>query len=214
MDNQPLSNSAVLATLPVPMSHSKVEDIVALFIGTFLLSFAINIIQQGGIMTGGTAGLALLLHYVFNVSFGTLFFCINIPFFYLAYKKMGLQLVLKTVAAIGLVSFFSELNPSFFSLENINPIYASLIANIILGVSFLILFRHKSSMGGINLLAMFMNEKYGISVGKFQMFVDISILIASAFFVDFNLLMISIMGAVVLNLIIAMNHRKDRYVAS
>ena len=46
------------------------------------------------------------------------------------------------------------------------------------------------------------------------MFVDISILIASAFFVDFNLLMISIMGAVVLNLIIAMNHRKDRYVAS
>lgn len=69
-------------------------------------------------------------------------------------------------------------------------------------------------MGGINLLAMFMNEKYGISVGKFQMFVDISILIASAFFVDFNLLMISIMGAVVLNMIIAMNHRKDRYVAS
>lgn len=127
---------------------------------------------------------------------------------------MGLQLVLKTVAAIGLVSFFAELNPSFFSLENINPIYASLIANIILGVSFLILFRHKSSMGGINLLAMFMNEKYGISVGKFQMFVDISILIASAFFVDFNLLMISIMGAVVLNMIIAMNHRKDRYVAS
>jgi uncharacterized membrane-anchored protein YitT (DUF2179 family) len=45
------------------------------------------------------------------------------------------------------------------------------------------------------------------------MFVDISILIASAFFVDFSLLMISIMGAVVLNLIIAMNHRKDRYVA-
>jgi len=214
MDNQPLSNPAVLASLPAPMSHSKVEDVVALFIGTFLLSFAINIIQQGGIMTGGTAGLALLLHYVFHVSLGTLFFCINIPFFYLAYKKMGLQLVLKTVAAIGLVSFFAELNPSFFSLENINPIYASLIANIILGVSFLILFRHKSSMGGINLLAMFMNEKYGISVGKFQMFVDISILIASAFFVDFNLLMISIMGAVVLNMIIAMNHRKDRYVAS
>ena len=214
MDNQPLSNPAVLASLPAPMSHSKVEDVVALFIGTFLLSFAINIIQQGGIMTGGTAGLALLLHYVFHVSFGTLFFCINIPFFYLAYKKMGLQLVLKTVAAIGLVSFFAELNPSFFSLENINPIYASLIANIILGVSFLILFRHKSSMGGINLLAMFMNEKYGISIGKFQMFVDICILIASAFFVDFNLLMISIMGAVVLNMIIAMNHRKDRYVAS
>ena len=214
MDNQPLSNPAVLASLPAPMSHSKVEDVVALFIGTLLLSFAINIIQQGGIMTGGTAGLALLLHYVFNVSFGTLFFGINIPFFYLAYKKMGLQVVLKTMAAIGLVSVFSEFNPQFFSLENINPVYASLIANIILGVSFLILFRHRSSMGGINLLAMFIHEKYGISVGKFQMFVDISILIASAFFVDLNLLIISIMGAVVLNMIIAMNHRKDRYVAS
>ena len=126
---------------------------------------------------------------------------------------MGLQVVLRTMAAIGLVSCFAEINPAFFSLENINPIYASLIANIILGVSFLILFRHKSSMGGINLLAMLLNEKYNISMGKFQMFVDISILIASAFFVDLNLLIISIMGAVVLNLIIAMNHRKDRYVA-
>ena len=125
---------------------------------------------------------------------------------------MGLQVVLKTVAAIGLVSIFTEINPHFIDLQNVNPIYASIIANIILGMSFLILFRHKSSMGGINLLALFLHEKYNISVGKFQMFVDISILIASAFYVDFNLLLISIMGVIILNMIIAMNHRKDRYV--
>lgn len=212
MDTQPSSHSAVLVPLKMPISHSKIEDIIALLIGTFLLSFAISIIQQGGIMTGGTAGLALLLHYVFNSPFGLLFFGINIPFFYLAYQKMGLQVVLKTVAAIGLVSIFAEINPHFIDLQNVNPVYASIIANIILGMSFLILFRHKSSMGGINLLALFLHEKYNISVGKFQMFVDISILIASAFYVDFNLLLISIMGVVILNMIIAMNHRKDRYV--
>ena len=42
---------------------------------------------------------------------------------------------------------------------------------------------------------------------------DISILLASVAFVSWTLLAISILGAIILNLILALNHRPDRYVA-
>ena len=64
--------------------HSKIEDALAMLIGTFILSFAMTLLQQAGIMTGGTAGLSLLIHYVTDIKFGVLFFLINIPFYYFA----------------------------------------------------------------------------------------------------------------------------------
>ncbi|WP_228285054.1 YitT family protein [Acinetobacter rathckeae] len=205
------------STAPNAMStvdaHTKIEDMLAMLIGTFILSFALNLLQFSGIMTGGTAGLSLLIHYITGLKFGTVFFLINIPFYYFAYKKMGIALVIKTFIAVLLLSAFAEIMPQFIKIQSINPFYATIVANLIMGISFLILFRHRSSLGGVNLLALYLQSKFNISAGKFQMGVDLSILIASAFFVEWHLLAISILGAIVLNFVIAMNHKSSRYIA-
>ena len=49
--------SLVSPVMPVIDQHSKIEDGLAMLIGTFILSFTMNLLQQAGIMTGGTAGL-------------------------------------------------------------------------------------------------------------------------------------------------------------
>ena len=72
--------SVVSSVMPVIDRHSKIEDGLAMLIGTFILSFAMMLLQQAGIMTGGTAGLSLLIHYITDLKFGILFFLINIPF--------------------------------------------------------------------------------------------------------------------------------------
>jgi len=205
--------SLVSPVMPVIDQHSKIEDALAMLIGTFMLSFAMTLLQQAGIMTGGTAGLSLLIHYITDIKFGVLFFLINIPFYYFAYKKMGLALVVKTFIAVALLAGFTEIIPHFFHLSDVNPIYATLFANVLMGVSFLILFRHRSSLGGINLLALYLQERFKIPAGKVQMGIDITILLTSLFFVDWKLILISILGAVVLNSIILLNHKNSRYVA-
>ena len=43
--------------------------------------------------------------------------------------------------------------------------------------------------------------------------IDVAILLTSLFFVDWKLVLISILGAVILNLIILLNHKNSRYVA-
>ncbi|MCW2483585.1 YitT family protein, partial [Candidatus Symbiopectobacterium sp. NZEC135] len=46
---------------------------------------------------------------------------------------------------------------------------------------------------------------------KFQMALDVVIVLASLFVVSIPMLVVSVLGAVILNLIIAMNHRPGRY---
>lgn len=205
--------SLVSPVMPVIDQHSKIEDALAMLIGTFILSFAMTLLQQAGIMTGGTAGLSLLLHYITDIKFGVLFFLINIPFYYFAYKKMGIALVVKTFIAVALLAGFTEIIPQFFHLSDVNPIYATIFANVLMGVSFLILFRHRSSLGGINLLALYLQERFNIAAGKVQLGIDLIILLASLFFVDWKLILISILGVIILNSIVLLNHKTTRYVA-
>ncbi|MGA6137524.1 YitT family protein [Acinetobacter dispersus] len=205
--------SLVSPVMPVIDQHSKIEDALAMLIGTFILSFAMTLLKQAGIMAGGTAGLSLLLHYITDIKFGVLFFLINIPFYYFAYKKMGIALVVKTFIAVALLAGFTEMIPQFFHLSDVNPIYATIFANVLMGVSFLILFRHRSSLGGINLLALYLQERFNIAAGKVQLGIDLIILLASLFFVDWKLILISILGVIILNSIVLLNHKTTRYVA-
>ena len=205
--------SVVSSVMPVIDRHSKIEDGLAMLIGTFILSFAMMLLHQAGIMTGGTAGLSLLIHYITDLKFGILFFLINIPFYYFAYQKMGMALVIKTFIAVALLAGFTEIIPHFFHLSSVNPIYATIFANVLMGVSFLILFRHRSSLGGVNLLALYLQERFKIPAGKVQMAIDVVILLTSLFFVDWQLILVSILGAIILNSIILLNHKSSRYVA-
>lgn len=193
------------------LSHSLLEDVLAILIGTLMVSFGVVLLRQSGALTGGTAGMAFLLHYLTHISFGTAFFLLNLPFYYLSIRRMGWKFTIKTFSAVLLVSLFSDLHPLFIHMDKLNPFYATLFGSVIMGLGFIVLFRHKASLGGVNILALYLQEKYGIRAGKLQMGVDIVIVLASLFVVSIPMLIASVLGATILNLIIAMNHRPGRY---
>lgn len=193
--------------------HSIQEDILAIVIATAMISFALLLLRQAGVMTGGTAGIALFLHYSYAVPFGMAFFALNLPLYYLALRRMGLAFTLKTFCAVGLVSFFSDFHGQFIHIDQLQPLYAALIGNALLGVGFLMMFRHKASLGGVNILALYIQDRYGFKAGWSQMAVDLCVLVASLSFISGPVLLFSVLGAVLLNFIIAQNHRADRYSA-
>ncbi|MBT0570831.1 YitT family protein [Curvibacter sp. CHRR-16] len=203
--------SAAPATPPTAPPHSTIEDVLALLLGTIIVSFGANLLKQAGDVTGGMAGLAFVLHYALHWPFGVVFFCLNLPFYYLAFKRMGWAFVIKTFSAIVLFSVFTEVHPHFFSINTLNPIYAAVLANCMLGVGFLILFRHRSSMGGFSILALYLQDRYHVRAGKIMMGFDVAVIATSFWVVAMPVWLASIAGAVILNIIIAMNHRADRY---
>ncbi|MBP2169330.1 uncharacterized membrane-anchored protein YitT (DUF2179 family) [Erwinia toletana] len=206
-----MANLAQPLVAPEKIPHTHIEDLIAIVTGTLMVSFGVVMLKQAGALTGSTAGIAFLISYLTHCSFGLAFFLINLPFYWLAVRRMGWAFTLKTFAAVGLVSIFTQLHPLFVHFDALNPFYATLFGNLIMGIGFIVLFRHKASLGGINILALWLQDRSGIRAGKLQMAVDTCVVLASLFVVSLPMLAVSIGGAVILNLLIAMNHRPGRY---
>jgi len=198
--------------LATPSRHRLHEDIIAIVIGTTLMAIGITLYRSVLLVTGSTAGLALLLDYATGVGFGVLFFVINLPFYVLALWRMGWPFTLKTIGAVGLLSLLSGLVPQWLVVGYVDPLFAALAGGGLMGLGILLLFRHKASVGGINILALYLQENFGIRAGYFQLAVDAVILVSALFVVPADRVLLSLLGAVMLNLIIAMNHKPGRYV--
>lgn len=201
-DNTNSTNSA---------EHSLFEDVLAILTGTMMVSLGVAMFNQAGLLTGGTAGLAFLIHYRFGLPFGLVFFLINLPFYWLAWRRMGWRFTIKTFCAVALVSALSGVHPKLLEMSTLTSFYTALIGGSLMGVGFIVLFRHKASLGGINILALYLQDKHGLRAGKFQMGLDVLIVLASMLVVSPVALAASILGAVALNLAITVNHRPGRY---
>jgi uncharacterized membrane-anchored protein YitT (DUF2179 family) len=195
-----------------PSRHKLLEDIFAMLVGTLLVALGIALYSSATLSTGSTAGLALLLQYATHIPFGWLFFAINLPFYILAILRMGWPFAVKTFACVALVSVFTANIPHWLEISWVHPLFAALAGGALMGLGILSLFRHKASVGGINILALFLQDNFNIRPGFFQLAVDAIILVAAFFVLPFDWVIYSVLGALVLNFIVALNRKPGRYI--
>ena len=191
--------------------HGLHEDALALVLGTLLVALGTVIYAKAVLLVGGMAGIALLMQYTTSVDFWLGFSLINLPFYYLGLKRMGWRFTLRTFVAVTLVSLFSRLTADWIDFSRLEPAYAAVIAGTLCGTGLLMLFRHRTGLGGVNILAMFLQDNWGVRAGYFQLAVDLCILGAAVFVLSPDRIALSAVSAVILNLIIAVNHRPGRY---
>lgn len=193
-------------------AHSPAEDILGILTGTFTASLGLYLLQASEAVTGGTAGLSLLIQYASGLPFWMLFLIINLPFAALAAWQRGWSFTIRTAIAIAMVSSWSVVHQALFPIQDLNPIYGTLGGNLLAGVGLLILFRHRASLGGINIVALIVQDRWGFRAGWTQMIFDVIIVAAALLVVPWPNVVLSALGAVVLNLVLAMNHRPGRYI--
>jgi uncharacterized membrane-anchored protein YitT (DUF2179 family) len=195
------------------LRHRPHEDLQALLTGTLFVALGVVMFGRTGLLTGGTAGIAFLIHYATGWNFGLVFFTINLPFYGLAYQRMGRAFTLKTFASVVLLAAFSNLLPQWLTLGAIHPLFAAVAGGLLMGTGMLILFRHRASLGGFNVLVLYLQERFGWRAGLVQMALDCSIVVLAFALTDGWHIALSALGAVVLNQTLAINHRQGRYVA-
>jgi uncharacterized membrane-anchored protein YitT (DUF2179 family) len=193
--------------------HTPIEDVQGIFSGSLVAALGLYVLASAGLLTGSTAGGAFLLHYAFDVNFGLAFFLLNLPFFYLSWKRLGMAFTIKTFVAIGLTSVIADVQSRFFSISSIHPAWAALLGGLLLGFGLLALYRHRASLGGVGILGIYLQERFGIRAGLVQLAIDMCVLAAAFFVTTPPVVFYSVLGAVVLNLFVAINHRADRYIA-
>ncbi len=202
------------ARMTDPKTHSLLEDAQGLAFGATMASFGIVILTQLGMITGQTAGLAVLISYATGLGFGPVFFAINIPFYWFGYRRMGLAFTVKTFAAVAALSALSALMPGWVRFEHLNPAFGAVLFGFVSGAALLAIFRHGASLGGIGILALYLQDKTGFRAGQTQLIFDAVLFAIALTFLPWAMVGWSFLGAAVVNLVIAINHRRDRYVAT
>ncbi|MBC7156760.1 MAG: YitT family protein [Rhodobacteraceae bacterium] len=198
---------------PRPIRHSPVEDAQGLLFGVLMVALSVTLMQHLGFVTGQTAGLALVISYASGWSFGAVFFALNLPFYALALARLGLRFTLKTFAAVSLLSLLAAWLPQVFRVADLAPLPGALLVGATGGAGLLALFRHGASLGGVGVLAVWLQDRTGFRAGWTQLCVDLAVFGLAFALLDPVKVAWSALGALVLNLVIAINHRRDHYVA-
>ena len=191
--------------------HSVIEDVFALISAGLFVAFGVYLFQSQDLMVGGAAGLALLGTYAVDMDFGLLFFLINLPFYTLAWTQISKRFTINTFISVTTVSVLTEQIPAFVDISHVNPFFAAVFGGILIGVGMLMMFRHSSSLGGVGIMAFYLQQRFNIRAGTFQLTVDSCILLSAMFFIAWPLVLISILAAFCLNMVISLNHRPERY---
>lgn len=194
--------------------HTFLEDAQAILVAPLFVAFAVLLFRQAGLLTGGTVGVAFLIHYASGWPMGAVLFAINLPFYIFAVRSMGWTFTIKTFICVSLLAIYTEVLPMLVSLQSINPGFAAVMGGFLAGVGLLILIRHKASLGGLGVLAIHLQNSKGWRAGKVQMAADFMIVGAALLVRDPLSVGLSIVGALALNLVIAVNHKAGRYMGT
>ncbi len=194
--------------------HTLIEDAQGIAFGATMAAFGIVILTHLGLVTGQTAGLAVLLSYMTGFGFGPIFFLLNVPFYVLGYRRRGLAFTVKTFVSVAILSMLSMLMPGWVTFDSLNPWFGAVLFGFVSGAALLAIFRHGASLGGIGILALILQDRTGFRAGQTQLIFDLCLFAVALFVLDLRTVAISFLGAVVVNLVIAINHRRDWYIAT
>jgi uncharacterized membrane-anchored protein YitT (DUF2179 family) len=107
----------------------------------------------------------------------------------------------------------SELLGRALTVDAIHPALSAALGGVLAGVGLIVLFRHGATLGGVGIVALWLQDTRGIQAGNTQLVFDLFVFALAFAVLPPEVVLWSLLGAVILNLIITVNHRRDRYVA-
>lgn len=153
--------------------------------GSFILALAVvGFFLPNQMVTGGTAGLALLLHYITPFTIGSLIALINLPLLVLGSRYLGKMFAIRTVITIVLISLFIDFFAQIIKLEPfiLDTILSSIFGGIFIGLGLALVIKGNSSAGGSTIIAKIISSKTEIKPAQVILVID-TIIILSALFI-------------------------------
>ncbi|SLN28657.1 hypothetical protein ROJ8625_01218 [Roseivivax jejudonensis] len=203
----------IILDTPPPDRHTLSEDVQGMLIGCTLVALSIQFLRASELITGQIAGLALVVSYPTGISFGIAFFVLNLPFYWLAIRQMGWRFTIKNFVAVTTMSVMADLMPYVLRVEPLHPAVGAALFGLCAGMGLLGLFRHGATLGGVGIVALWLQDTRGIKAGNVQLAFDLCVFALALFLFRWEIVAWSLLGAVILNVIITINHRRDRYIA-
>ena len=184
----------------------KILNLVYIIIGNIFIALAVNtLILENHIIVGGTSGIGNVLNHYFNIPVSLSVGCLNVCLFLVGLffigKKFAMTTLLSTFLFPIVLQFFETHAMFHHYLED--PLLAAILAACLVGVGIGLILKANASTGGVDILAILLNKKFGFPVHIVLNCIDLSILVLQFTFNDTTHviygIMIVMITAVVLN---------------
>jgi uncharacterized membrane-anchored protein YitT (DUF2179 family) len=144
-------------------------DILLITLGSFIFSVGVeSILVHQKFILGGLYGTCLFIYYKTNLlSPGQWFFILNIPLLIAGWVYFSRRFFYYSVYGVTAITFFTEILHLNFPIED--QLYAAVAGGVICGIGTGIVLRSRGSSGGLDIIAIILNQKLNFGVGKFYM---------------------------------------------
>lgn len=195
------------------LNKKKVERILMTVVGNLLYAGGVNLmINPIHLYSGGFTGIAQLIR-LFLTGFlhipeipgldymGIIYFAINIPLFFMAYKVMGRKFCITTLISIAMASAFLAIIPVPAVPIVDDCILASVVGGLGSGVGAGLVLRAGSSQGGQDVIGVCLAKTHpNFKVGTIGIIISVCIYTICLFIYDIPTVLYSIIFAVVTGL--------------
>lgn len=151
-----------------------------------LASVAMNFFYQpGNIYSSGITGLAQILTTLstralgFQVPVSVSLFALNIPLFFLAWKKIGRKFTIFTFITVALTSVFMQIVPE--TVLSDDPIICAIFGGAVMGSGIGFALKNGLSSGGLDIFSITIRKKTGRSVGSISIYFNALIIFVAGY---------------------------------
>ena len=194
------------------------KDVLKVLIGSLMFCYSVNVfIVPNNLYTGGVLGIAQLIRSIiidvfkFNITYdfsGILYYLINIPLFFIAYKYISKPFFVRTIFAVTIQSLMLSVIPT-------NPLLDDMIVNILVGgilggAGIGIVLSSGASTGGSDIIGLALAKvNNNFSVGKLGMILNVIIYTIAGIMYGVEIMIYSIIYCVCESLTIDKMHDQN-----
>lgn len=167
-----------------------------IFVGIVLTSLGLKaFLLPNGFLDGGVTGIALLVRTQVDINMSYLLILFSIPFLILGYFTVAKRIVIKSIISILGVALFIHFEN--FQTITEDKLLISIFGGLLVGSGIGIAIRNGSVLDGSEILGIYLNDKFGISIGKIVMLFNIVLFTATAFVETIEIALYSILTYII-----------------
>lgn len=177
MINQSAENFSAVSKIN---TKEKIRQVAMILLGSLIYSISVNIfIVPNKFLSGGVAGIALLLQYITGISSGYFTLLINIPIFCFGFKVIDKEFGILSLIGMLSMSFFLIVTKDISQFVRMDDmLIACICGGALCGLGMAIIFINRASEGGTDIIAIILKKKYGIKLASMCFIINGAIVFA------------------------------------
>jgi uncharacterized membrane-anchored protein YitT (DUF2179 family) len=169
------------------------REITMIAVGCIVFTYGMSAVMiPARLFSGGLAGIAMIIGYqVPSIDLGMVYLLLNVPLIVLGWVFISRRFIAYTIFGTAFFSLAASiLRPKPVILAD--PLLAALLGGVICGFGCGLILKSIGSAGGLDILAIYLNRRFGIRVGTVAFAANASVIVAGGWMLDLNLALYSI----------------------